>query len=246
MDLSPWFIAPRRNAEAEARLFCFPYAGGGIPVFRGWAEALPGVEVCVASLPGRGSRLHERPLSDLATLVEQLEQAFRPPDGKPFAFYGHSLGARLAFELAQRLRNNEQPLPAHLFLAACPAPHCPRRAATIHALPRDALIAALQGRGALPDDVVTHPELLQLVLPALQADIALLETAQYREQPPLPCPITVFGASGDDQVSQAELAAWSAHTTAAFQQLLIPGAHLFLHESRELLLQMIRENLPAG
>jgi medium-chain acyl-[acyl-carrier-protein] hydrolase len=239
MAESTWFVCLRPNPDATTRLFCFPYAGGGIPVFRGWAEGLPDVEVWVASLPGRWSRLQERPLTDLPTLVEQLELALRPLAGDRFAFFGHSLGAQVAFELARRLRRRGQPQPLHLFVSASPAPQCPSSHPPLHTLPREAFIAVLRARHALLDEVLTHQELLDLVLPALLADFTLLETAVYVTEPPLGCPITAFGGAADVQVSAAELAAWSAQTTATFTQRLLPGDHLFLHTNRAELLDEI-------
>jgi medium-chain acyl-[acyl-carrier-protein] hydrolase len=234
MSDSSWFVCPQPNPAATTRLFCFPYAGGGIPVFRGWGAALTGVEVWVASLPGRGTRLRERPLRDLALLVEQLGLAITPA-GAPVAFFGHSLGGRLAFEVACWLRRQGRPLPLHLFVSACPAPQCPPSQPSLHTLPRDELIAALRARGALPEAVIAHQELLDLVLPALEADFALLETAVYTAEPPLSCPITVFGGAADPEVDGAALAAWATQTTAAFRTITLPGDHLFLHTTQAVL-----------
>jgi medium-chain acyl-[acyl-carrier-protein] hydrolase len=102
----------------------------------------------------------------------------------------------------------------------------------LHTLPRDELIAALRVRGALPEAVIAHQELLDLVLPALEADFALLETAVYTAEPPLSCPITVFGGAADPQVDGAALAAWATQTTAAFRTITLPGEHLFLHTTQ--------------
>jgi medium-chain acyl-[acyl-carrier-protein] hydrolase len=239
MTMPSWFVCPRPNPEADIRLFCFPYGGGGIPVFRGWAEALPGVELWVLSLPGRWSRLQERPLTDLPALVEELETALRPLAGDRFVFFGHSLGARVAFELARLLRRRERPLPLLLMVSASSAPQCPASDPPLHTLPREAFIAALRARHALLDEVLAHQELLDVVLPYLLADFTLLETAVYVTEPPLTCPITAFGGAADVQVGADELAAWSAQTSSIFTQKLFPGDHLFLHTSQVELLNEI-------
>src|SRR5918911_2389095 len=102
---SPWFTNPWPNPEARLHLFCFPYAGGGSQIFRQWPQRLPSiVQVYSALLPGRGQRLREPPYPCLSALVEQLARVIEPYLDKPFAFFGHSLGAIIAFELARRLR----------------------------------------------------------------------------------------------------------------------------------------------
>lgn len=223
-----WFTRLPLSPERGLRLFCFPYAGGGVPVFRGWAEGLPGVVVWAAVLPGRGARLKERPLTNLADLVEQLGKALTPLTNEPFVFFGHSLGGRVAFELACWLRRQGRPQPYHLFLSACPAPHCPLAQPAIHSLPRDAFIAALRQRHALPTEVLAHAELLDLVLPALRADFALLETGVPTNEAPLDCPLTIIGGAADPQVSAADLAAWAAYSTHPLTSITLPGDHLFL------------------
>jgi medium-chain acyl-[acyl-carrier-protein] hydrolase len=239
MAESAWFVCPRPNPNAGIRLFCFPYAGGGVPVFRGWAEGLPDAEVWVASLPGRWSRLQEQPLTDLPALVEQLERALRPLASSRFALFGHSLGARVAFELARRLRHRGGPMPDHLFVSACPAPQWPLSHPPLHTLPREAFVAALSARHALLEEVLSHPGLLDIVLPALRADLTVWETAAYIVESPLNIPITAFGGMTDPQVSEAELAGWNVHSGVSFTQLIFPGDHLFLHSSQAGLLQAI-------
>src|ERR1039458_7197841 len=101
----PWISCRRPGPEARLRLFCFPYAGAGALIFRTWSDGLPAdVEVCPVQLPGRGTRLMERPFTQLSLLIEALAQALVPFLDKPFAFFGHSLGALVSFELARRIR----------------------------------------------------------------------------------------------------------------------------------------------
>lgn len=240
-----WYTRLPLSVESGPRLFCFPYAGGGVPVFRGWAEGLPGIAVWVASLPGRGARLKERPLTNLAELGEELGREIIPLIDKPFAFFGHSLGARVVYELACWLRRQGRPQPRHLFLSACPAPHCPRTQPPIHDLPHDAFIAALRQRHALPDEVLAHPELVNLVLPALRADFALFETADIPNEAPLDCPITLFGGTADPQVTTAELTAWAAYSTHPPNHITLPGDHLFLLDpaNRRRMLEVIGREL---
>jgi medium-chain acyl-[acyl-carrier-protein] hydrolase len=242
--MPPWFLSPKPAPQAPIRLFCFPYAGGGIPAFRSWSERLPEVEIWVANLPGRGSRFAEKPLTSMFALVQIL--AGQPPlnDSRPFAFFGHSMGARIAFELARALRRQRQTLPACLLLSACPAPQLPPRA-PVHALPQKAFLAELKRRNGIPAAVLAEPELLDLLLPMVRADLTLYETAVYEEEPPLDCPITTFGGREDPIVPSPALSAWSAQTTGPFQQILLPGDHFFLRTAEGPLLHAIRTALSS-
>ncbi len=125
-NITDWFVTQRANPPAEIRLFLFPYAGGGPAVFNKWALEFPAsIEVWIAHYPGRGARYQEAPVKEIRTLAERLSQAIRPFLDKPFAFFGHSLGGLLAFELARNLRSNHLPQPQLLFVSAYGAPHLP-------------------------------------------------------------------------------------------------------------------------
>src|SRR5450759_4546174 len=101
-----WIACRKPNPQARLRLFCFPYAGTGASIFRTWSDGLPAeVEVCPVEFPGRGTRLMETPFTQLSPLVQALAQALVPLMDKPFAFFGHSLGALVGFELARQLRS---------------------------------------------------------------------------------------------------------------------------------------------
>ena len=237
-----WFFCPVPTSQAPVRLFCFPYAGGGVPVFRSWPQALPDIEIWIANLPGRGSRFSEGLLTSMPDLVEALARHLPLSDGRPFAFLGHSMGARVAFELARVLRRRRRTLPAHLFVAACPAPQLPPRPPA-HNLPPDAFLAELQRRGGIPDEILSEPKLLHLLLPIVRADLMLYETAVYRDEPPLICPITALSGQEDPIVSSESLSAWSVQTSGAFQQMILPGDHFFLHPAPAQLFRAIQTTL---
>ncbi len=246
-----WFICPKPAARARIRLFCFPYAGGGVPVFRRWPEGLPGVEVWVAQLPGRGSRFGEEPLTSMLTLVQELARHLPADDDeRPFAFFGHSMGARAAFELARLLRRQGEALPVQLFVSGCPAPQLPHER-PLHILPKAAFLAELKRRGGIPQKMLakaevfgTLPELLDLLLPIVRADLTVYETAVYSSEPPLACPITAFGGRDDPLVSQEALAAWEEQTAGPFQMSFFAGDHFFLQTAERELLQAVAMALP--
>ena len=200
-------------------------------------------------LPGREGRIREEPLTRMLPLVQALARHF-PEEGvengtddgkRPFAFFGHSLGARLGFELALSLRRQFKPLPAHLFISACAAPQLRPDFRSIHALPKSAFLAELERRNGTPQEVFAHPELLDLLLPMLRADFAVYETAVYHSETALTVPISVFGGREDPLVSSAALEAWSEQTTVLFEATYFTGDHFFLRTAeKELLLEISR------
>ncbi|MBD1806821.1 thioesterase [Microcoleus sp. FACHB-SPT15] len=241
---SSWVTCPKPNPQAKLRLFCFPYAGSGALSFRTWSDSLPStVEVCPIELPGRGSRLMESPFTQLSALIPELACALRPYLDKPFAFFGHSLGGLVSFELAQQLGRHYGLSPVHLFVSGCRAPQIPTPRPPIHALPESAFMDELRRLNGTPETVLENAELMQLLLPVLRADFALLETYVYAPKPPLDCPISAFGGLQDREVSCDELEAWGEQTNAAFSLQMLPGDHFFLHSARSLLLQSLSTKL---
>ena len=243
-NLTPsYFICPRPTPQAHSRLFCFPYAGGGVPLFRNWPAGLPGIEVWVANLPGRGSRFREEPPTSMPVLVEALAGWLAAHgDSRPFAFFGHSMGARVAFELARELRRQGEALAAQLLVSACPAPQLPR-GRPVHTLPKDALLAELERRKGIPQTVLAERELMELLLPTLRADLTLYETAVYSSEPPLQLPIAAFGGRDDPLVDHEALAAWAEQTTGSFEMSFFAGDHFFLRTAEEQLLSAIERYL---
>lgn len=226
----PWVSCPNPRPYARWRLFCFPYAGSSARLYQDWAFKLPAqVEVCAIELPGRGRRMSEASLFDLTTLVQRLGSRFTPWLDKPFGFWGHSLGALVAFELARWLRSNNQREPQHLWVSAARAPQLAMTAQPLHALPRAELMAELRRYNGTPTAVLENAELMELMLPILRADFALLETYYYQVQPPLACSVTALWGDQDLIVSLDEILPWQVHTQGAFSVERLPGDHFFVH-----------------
>ena len=239
--ITPWLSCPRPNREAQLRLFCFPYAGGGDQVYRTWADKLPIVETYLIQMPGRGTRLLERPFTNLLDLSKSLAGAILPCLDKPFVFFGHSMGAMVSFELARQLRRRRLE-PIHIFASGCHAPQLPD-SITIHDLPESELIKELHRLNGTPKDVLENGELLTIILPILRADCMITETYVYINEPPLNCPITVFGGLRDPLVEREELEAWRQQTNASFSLRMLDGDHFFLHTSERLLLSILSREL---
>jgi medium-chain acyl-[acyl-carrier-protein] hydrolase len=240
-----WIKRPRPSPAARLRLFCLPYAGGAASVFHAWPQGLPPqVEVCAVQLPGREGRLREMPFVRVGPLVRALADVVpAAAGGRPFALFGHSNGAMLAFELARELARRGGEVPVHLFVSARLAPPCPPRAAPIHRLPEAEFVEAIRRLEGTPAEVLQNPELMQMAMPALRADFAVHETYAYEPGPPLECPVSAFGGLQDAEVPRADLAQWGHETSGAFKVRMLPGGHFFLATHRALLLQALSLDL---
>jgi acyl transferase domain-containing protein/surfactin synthase thioesterase subunit len=239
-DANPWITPLQRNPQARLRLFCFPYAGAGASIFRTWLKDVPPeIEICPIQLPGRENRLKETPFTRLSPLIQALAPFLRPYLDIPFAFFGHSLGALLSFELAREFRKQNFPSPVHLFVSGSRAPQIPDLDVPIHRLPEPKFLESLRRLNGTREEVLQNPELLQVFLPALRSDFAILETYFYATQERLDCPITAFGGMEDSKVSHEQLDAWRNQTSGEFKLQLFPGDHFFLHHHRKALLDAI-------
>ncbi|WP_017559899.1 thioesterase II family protein [Nocardiopsis baichengensis] len=242
-DPGAWFARPSAGAAPALRLFCLPYAGGGGSVFRSWGADLPaGVEVCPVLLPGREARLSEPAHRSLPALVEALHRAIGPLLDVPFAFFGHSMGALIAFELARRLRQAGDPRPEHLFLAAFRAPHLPNPNIRIHHLPDEVIKTVLLKEGT-PRQVVEDDAVMRSLLPTLRADLELCDTYDHVPGPPLSAPLSTFGGLQDVRVSGGDLDQWRRHTAARFRLIMLPGSHFFVHSARDAVLAEVSAEL---
>jgi surfactin synthase thioesterase subunit len=230
---NPWIVIPKRRTSPRLRLFCIPYAGGSSTVFRSWPDAFaPEIEAAFIQLPGRGSRFRETPLTRVHSAVEMLNSAIEPYLDCPYVIFGHSLGALIGFELARELRRRQQPNPQHIIVCARAAPHLPNELTTVHHLSDDLLVREVQRRyGGIPQAILADSEMLQLFLPVLRADLEMLETYQYRPEPPLSYDMTAYGGIQDRAVTNGQLAAWANHTTGRFTQQMFPGNHFFVQNT---------------
>jgi medium-chain acyl-[acyl-carrier-protein] hydrolase len=237
--------------EARVRLFCLPFAGGSAAVFHGWGERLkPEIEVWAAQPRARGMRFRETPLASVSEMAEEYLAAMRPgltaAGARPYAFYGHSLGGLLAFELTRRLQAESLPLPEHLFIGATVPPHMGLIHERIGHLEDTAFVEAIQARyGGIPAEVLGEPELLAMFLPALKSDFAAYEGHRHRPGK-ISVPMTVFAGAGDMASTAALLEEWDRYTSGPFELRVIPGDHFFLTASSALVLRRIREALEEG
>jgi medium-chain acyl-[acyl-carrier-protein] hydrolase len=216
-------------ATQPVQLFCLPYAGGTAAMFHRWTPAVPpGVTVVPIELPGHGLRREEPPVTAMHVLARRLADEIRAQLTSPYALFGHSLGALLAFETARLLRRYAGE-PAALFVSGRNAPSC-RMPMRISQLMDEQLVAAAKAWGGLPPELASFPALQTRQLRLLRADLRLAEAYQRAPDEPLRCPLTVFSGRVDPLVDRAGLAAWRAETTATTELVMVPGGHLFVHD----------------
>jgi medium-chain acyl-[acyl-carrier-protein] hydrolase len=231
---------------AAVRLLCIPDAGGSAAVFRQWPKYIhPRIEVCAIELPGRATRLMEPPFTSMPVLIEALAGALNPFLDKPFAIFGHELGALIGFELTRHLRRSSDPQPEHLFVGGSRAPQAPINSSPKYNLPDAEFIAELRTMNRTPVEVLDHPELMKLMLPLLRADFELAETYVYRSELPLDVPISAYGGLQDHDTTEEELKGWREQTAARFKLQMFPGDHFFLHAAQADLAGEIYRELAA-
>jgi acyl transferase domain-containing protein/surfactin synthase thioesterase subunit len=251
----PRLAAPRSSAlrsgaalvssgppDAPMRLFCFPFAGGSTATFARWAELLRDkVTVCSVELPWHRAAAERPPSVEFDALASALAEDLEPHLGERFAFFGHSMGALLAYEIARKLEARGA-APEVLLLSGEPAPHLPTAwAKREHELDDDALVRELVMRGVLPDNV--DRDLLSEALPVLRADLRICASYLFSKGPRLHCAIAAFCGASDPLASKEQVSAWAAHTRGDFSVRTLPGGHHFIRSARTVLLSHVAYHL---
>ncbi len=245
MSLDEWVVRPDPKPNACAKLFCFHSAGSGASMFRSWTCLLPAqVELCIIQLPGRESRYCIPRFDRLPPLLDALLAYLEPWLDRPFFFFGHSLGALIAFETSRRLLA-QRISPLSLFVAAHRAPDLPPKRPPLAQASDSVLIEALRELQGIPEAVFENGELLQLLLPIIRDDFKIAESYHFNVSQQLSCPISVFGGSDDPWVNEAALDAWRTHTSGAFIRRSFPGRHFFLNTvQKDVLCAMLNQIMP--
>lgn len=231
LTTNPWLRTLTRGTHPRLRLICIPPAGAGPHFYRMWATGLPqDVEVLAVHLPGRESRFTEPPMTDYHRAVEAVYAGVRPAlDPLPYAIFGHSMGALLAYGLALTAARMGSPAPEHLLLSGVGGPRgTPPKTGRGHWGDTE-LVADLRAMGGTTAEILENPELLDILLPILRADYTLCESfrAAPPTGPPLSVPVTVLGGA-DDDCTPADLACWADVCSGPFAQHTFSGGHFFL------------------
>ncbi|CAM2843916.1 polyketide synthase, type I [Legionella steigerwaltii] len=265
-----WIANRKMQEHAQVRLFCFPYGGGGASIYREWQQEFPDfIEVCPVQLPGRENRMEEQPLANLDTLVSLLAHQLKPQFNLPFAFFGHSFGSLIGFELTRYLRSHHLPTPVHLFASAYPDPRVPSKSL-------NNLLAKLQHMninlfdlnseriGELDDEQLTalsivfqengivdysdermNKSIIKVLLPIFIGDMNIVKSYTYRDEHPLKLNTTVFLGKHDAWVSPEDHLGWAEHTSGHCEFQQFDSGHLFIREKeiRSKVIQKITEKL---
>jgi len=263
-----WLIAPRPNPNAKARLFCFPYAGGGLVSFRSWAQSLSkDVELVAVEAPGRGTRINETAVGDIGTFVRQLMPELLEWLDRPSAFFGHCLGGLTMFVTLRALPPQRAHLVKHAFACGVRPPHLLRRRGAFE----DNLAYSVMLHHeydvsippyAQPDDVFAYivrqfdtpdadrmleiPKLRKVLLPAIRAEFGMAYNYDYRPGEPFPFPITSFVGDADPWVSDEDSAGWGALTRNTFTNHLRKGSHFLMKDDEPYILQTIEQELATS
>jgi medium-chain acyl-[acyl-carrier-protein] hydrolase len=240
LNLDRW-VPYRSDGLVRCRVFCFPHAGGNATFYRPLRQAMPaGLDFCPIELPGRGARMGEPLITDVDTLLAVLSRTIKPLMNVPFAFFGHSTGASVAYRAARSLCSADGRKAMHLFVSARAAPpgHGARSA---QALSDSALRLLLRRFGGTPDIVLARDELITALLPIMRADLVLGESCAADDKP-LDCTVTAFGGE-NDAIGDSSLEAWSRLTRRPFRLRLFAGGHFYLGECRKGLADEIARDL---
>jgi medium-chain acyl-[acyl-carrier-protein] hydrolase len=238
----------RRKAEQpRLRLLCFPYAGGSAALYRPWVQQLaPAIDVCPVELPGHGLRFAEPAARDMRSLCDGLAPAIAQLcDGVSLAVFGHSMGARVAFEIARRFARDV----VQLFASASAAPgervnhDLPSRSRPTSQLTDAEFRQRLGELGGTPPEILAEDDVMNRILPVVRADFLLIEHYQVDPLARVVCPITAFAGRDDASASPAAMAAWQPRTTAAFRLVELDAGHFFLDSRRAVLLDEIVRDL---
>jgi medium-chain acyl-[acyl-carrier-protein] hydrolase len=245
MASSSDFFVPQPRPGAALRLLCFPHAGGAPTAFFPWIALLgQEIEYVGVQYPGRGQRFREEPLNSISDLAHRTANRLIDFSDKPFAFYGHSFGGLVAFELARCLRRLGMPGPQHLFVGASRPPHLESPFDPIHMLPEGEFVGALQARyGGIPAVIYQDREVLKVFMAAMRADFTAYELYRMEHEAPLHVPITAFAGTEDKAVTPASMQEWAMHTDAEFELKLLTGGHFFPNSSIATLVETIRDRV---
>ncbi|WP_445529223.1 thioesterase II family protein [Streptomyces cyslabdanicus] len=219
--------------SSDVRLFCFPYAGGGASAYGRWQRTLDAhgahIRVLPVQLPGREGRIDEPRFTDLSTLIDDMDAELDEELERPHLFYGHSMGALIAYSLAWRRQQRSAPLPLAVVLSAYRAPHLPAPQIARPEASDEELIESLAALGGIPQVLLSHPDFLSALLPVARDDLMLCTGSPVAPtSAPLRVPLHLFAGRRDRLVSVPEVVSWRKHAGRGCEVRTMPGGHFFV------------------
>ncbi|MFI0465777.1 MULTISPECIES: thioesterase II family protein [Saccharopolyspora] len=239
-----WIRCFDAESGGATRLICFPHAGGSASFFRPLSMRLaPEVDVLAIQYPGRQDRYREPVITEIGELADRIATELAALPGPPPVYLGHSMGAVLAFEVAQRLEARDRNGPRALLLSGRRAPSKKYVERNVHLKPDDDVIAELKLLSGTSPDLLGDDEMLRLVLPAIRGDFQAVETYLADPESVVGCPITALVGDADPLTTVDEARAWGRHTSAAFEAKVFAGGHFYLAERQPEVIEEIRKQL---
>ncbi len=227
-----WIVRPKVRPAADLLLVCFPQAAGNAWSFFGLAEQLPElIELVAVQYPGHGDRLSEQPIREFDTLVRSAAEALAPELDRPYALFGHSMGAILAFEASRLLPALGCPAAEHVLVSGYNAPDTPdlsEELAPMSQLSDEQLLERIAALDCTPREVLEDAEMRELLFRMIRADSAVCSSHTMHDRTPIASPITAFGGWEDPRTTEVGLQGWHAFTSGPFHVHWFAGNHGFL------------------
>ncbi|MFF8974808.1 thioesterase II family protein [Streptomyces sp. NPDC014995] len=242
VDHDTWIRRYHRASDTAVRLVALPHAGGAATWYRPFSAALsPDVEVLPVQYPGRQDRRREEVITDVHDLADAITEALIPYLDRPFAVFGHSMGATVGFETVRRLEARGL-APLRFFASGRPAPSLDRDH-LVHRLDDAGVLAELRTLSGTDPLLFEDEELQQLMLPVVRGDYRAVETYRCAPGATVGCPVTVLVGDSDPRVSVDSAAAWSRHAPAGTDLHVFPGGHFFPADHQEAITTLVRDAL---
>jgi acyl transferase domain-containing protein/surfactin synthase thioesterase subunit/short-subunit dehydrogenase len=235
----PWVIKQSKTDTPKMRLFCFHHAGGGPSAFSGWRKKIPDdIDLCLIQLPGHELRRGEPLLATLDPVISGITQSLRQYLDVPYVFFGHSMGALLAVEVAKNLIKLNVPLPKYLILSsASPITEVSRQ--DLSSLSDEDFIDFINKNfGGIPSSLLENKEILKEFLPTMRADFSILNSLPPLKEA-LNIPVTTIYCMDDPSNSEESINKWASTTRASYQSIKLPGGHFEIINNADSFIEVV-------
>ncbi|MGC5052957.1 thioesterase II family protein [Micromonospora sp. DT48] len=224
-----WLRTFRRTEQSDLRLVCFPHAGGNANVYQPWARLLPdATDLLAVCYPGRQDRLLEPCVDRMDVLADQISDVLVPYLDRPLAFFGHSMGASVAYEVTLRLESRYGFTPGVLFVSGHSAPHISQVELDPDLADDEYLLNRIGALGEVDPAMLRSAKLRELIMPALRADLRMLYRYLPREPAKVHAPIVGYLGTDDPTCTETTVNAWAELTIGGFTSTTFPGDHFYL------------------